>query len=498
MIPKKYKKEFNLASIIVVLIVYASMSGHLSLVVPSLQSDLVTYADFQSGDIRFATEQVATIKCKAAGNSEIIESILITTDLSQGQDTQTFTIPNVAESKITGIDPKWGGFACQPKIFILQRDGIPICEDWQNCLGLDLDPLATYTAKMIDPANPYSCPTSYEFTISARDLMLTVSDPDGRDEVVIDSTEFCTTQFNVEDVANMEHHASNVIEDATTKGAISLEQGGTYTVNYAYDEKAPLWTMEYENNLASCDFQRRKIFYFTKVNALDGTIWAIATGKVAKDMTTEKDFCCSNADCWGALNYDTTYRCNDFTCQKTESDVTCLGDGECALSRPFVTDSTSDWLLTGSCIGGICDYVKTEIECNPYGVYYDTDGTTKLCCSPNAAGGYSLGPCESGLKQCSSNGPNACCLPGNGQYTIKEPPMGLQCCDFDGDKIGYIAETCTDNEGENTPSLNLGILEGLSSLLGGGLMGDILVFVVLGIGIFILIIIIKGSFRRRY
>jgi len=235
-------------------------------------------------------------------------------------------------------------------------------------------------------------------------------------------------------------------------GRVALKKGDSWFVNYAYVEKANIYTSEYKGLAVTCDPISRTLYGFKKVSLGEKSDGSEACYSIPQPgyvflsqekLPEDEVFCCNTNDCVG-MGLSTNYRCQDYVCVKNGNDTTgCISDSECT-SEYWTNGDGQDVYLKGKCViptaktYGTCNFTSINIECNPERTY-----PNDMCCNGDLTRGFKLEPCQQSIRSCRETfGENACCLETQNYYTIQQCNGDLQCCGASSDGIGNCMASC--------------------------------------------------------
>lgn len=365
----------------------------------------------------------------------------------------------------------WGNY-----IELDTKDGEYVCSNtnlglnkFVNCNQLEIDsgPVSTYRLKM----DSLGCSDSDAYIrISYINKMLYYNDFFGR-SFRLEDTENCIAQdiwasFRETPEAYVVKTVADENPEQTGKivGPIDLNvQVENYIVGYT--ETAPVDRfLDWHGNPAICQKTSNGIMVqlLTKATTINPSskCWAIPGETVLEE--TGNEYCCSTANCrLSGFSADAVCDKDSFTCEVGGDPIDrCQSDSECKLDSTVKTE-TGVWVYNDYCgDDGICVHENTgvKVACDPESSYGDQrctcdgKGVDMVCTFENI---------EEGTRDCTSVfGENACCLDTQTDYTLKEAPEGMKCCNvYDG--VGTIKETCNTFDGFT------GILNGLGDWLGG-------------------------------
>lgn len=405
-----------------------------------------TFDDIKNNNCQFAVKEKYTLSCSASGNA--IENSV---NIVPNKETSYKVI--TVESRIESVI-----FKNDPDIF----KGIVKIEIWNNAKTTKL--CEVDTGKNIDTCTGLSLRTGIdillfvpdrgckglfsarecgnslvEVNVIGRTLFLKYSDARGSAEIDLPGTNNCI--FNRFIAVALPEEERNRIASAES---VTLEQGQARDFAAgAYISREMPNVLNYNGKPAVCDFPNKKVVGYSKVQSLGGQNYCIQDSSRTLFDGSNEAFCCSDNQCQTFYGLSSDFKCNNFVCQsKKPSTVQCTVDDDCSgtVQTGFFDQKDGTTVKReASCQNNVCVPRDIVVGCNPLQAYPNNQ-----CCKKDTFGNYQLQQCTQTLNRCEELGSDACCLPNNKQgYTIKSPKEGQQCCDSDGDGIGYSANECT-------------------------------------------------------
>jgi hypothetical protein len=492
MIPQRYKKRIPLALVLTAVVLFFLVSDYSPFTVTLSPSNNVKVSEGSS--CNFVEPSKASIKCEDANTVTTVITLQ-----GEGHQRKELIVPNGYRPRVIGVVMEGGGaFQANEQLKIVEGspDGIMRCQKRENgCVGTELSPNSLFYFSKVreDTGTHIWAENKYTVTVAWEKTFLTYSSPFTGVGVPIIGTDYCIPQVGTlsriekdYDVAvGSDAGKTEVYGDDGSRSMGFLRGRGFSQLLGIYQPIANLGThvfiQEGVEYAATCDQEHKRVYVYERVPAIGTGCYAVPGQTVVDGKYWGEVFCCADSYC--TVAYGSTYACQDYKCvDGGTSTARCNTDADC--QRPHFEDNSGQaYSVEGKCISGTCDWTFIKESCLPGKQYFDADGK-ELCCIATGFG-YELGPCAAIPKACPTG---MCCLQGNKVgYTIQLPPAGKECCDSDGDGVGYIDDVCVPDDG-----FSWGALQPLADLFGGGLMGGLIMIFVIFIFVIILIVILMA------